>query len=106
MTAQKEAKKVYICCRYCMQINPKLLIPCAKHREGTDFNLHACPKKERNEINSETLKPQWEEISEAEFMEIYELSKMLKANTDIIFLQNNKLYGKWTKRVQNNNSKS
>ncbi len=89
-----------------MQINPKLLIPCAKHRQGSDFNLHGCPKKERKESNSETLKPEWEEISEAEFMEIYELSKMLKANTSIILQEDNKLYGKWIKRIQDKNSKS
>ncbi len=33
-----------------------------------------------------------------EFLKIYELSKMLKANTDIILQEDNKLYGMWTKK--------
>jgi len=64
-----------------MEINPELLIPCAKYRDGTDFNLDACPKKERQDPNSEKLKPKWEEIPEAEFLKIYELSMTLILET-------------------------
>ena len=106
MTASESPKKVYICCRYCMEKNPELLIPCAKYRDGTDFTLQACPKKERNEPNSETLKPKWEKISKKEFSDIYNLSIALKANTNVILKNNEKqkLYKVYRKRVQNNNS--
>ena len=104
MSKRKNSQKKYICCRYCMEINPRLQIPCVKYRDGTDFNLHACPKKERQDPNSEKLKPKWEEIPEAEFLKIYKLSKLLKANTDIILQKNNKIYHIYSKRVQDKNS--
>ncbi len=106
MTTSENPKKVYVCCRYCMETNPKLLIPCAKYRDGTDFNLQVCPKKERNEANSENLKPKWEEISKKEFSDIYNLSMALKANTNVILKddEKQKLYKVYRKRVQNNNS--
>jgi len=89
-----------------METNPELLIPCAKYRDGTNFNLQVCPKKERKEANSETLKPKWEEISKKEFMEIYDLSMALKANTSAILRndEKKKLYRVYRKRLQNNNS--
>ena len=106
MTTPESPKKVYICCRHCMEINPELLIPCAKYRDGTDFNLQVCPKKERKEANSENLKPEWEEISKKEFSDIYNLSMALKANTNVILKddEKQKLYKVYRKRIQNNNS--
>ncbi len=107
MSKTKNSQKKYICCRYCMDINPKLLIPCAKYRDNADFNLQACPKKDRKDPNSKKLKPKWEDITETEFLKIYELSKALKANTDTYLRDNNnKIYHLYLKRVPDKNSNS
>ncbi len=87
-----------------METNPKLLIPYAKYRDGTDISLYACPKKERQDPNSERLKPKWEKIAEAEYLRIYELSRVLKANTNIVLLENDKIIRMSLKRVQDKKS--
>ena len=84
-------KKMYVCCHHCMEINPKLLVPCAKYIEGIDLKLK-CPKKERNEPHSEKLKPDWKEITEEDFMVIYELSKDLNANIRTMQVKDDKIY--------------
>ncbi len=98
------SKIKYICCRYCMEINPQLLIPCAKLIDGINLKLYTCPKKERHDPHSKTLRPKWEGISEAEYLRIYEFSITLGANTKSVVLENNKITYGYLKRVQKKDS--
>ncbi len=104
MDETNNSQEKYICCRYCMEINPQLLIPCARLIGVTNLKLHTCPKKRRQDPNSERLKPNWKEITETEYLKIYELSIALKANTDIVVLEDDKITYGYLKRVQNKNS--
>ncbi len=104
MRKANNSKIKYICCRYCMEINHQLLIPCAKLINGINLKLYTCPKKERHDPHSKTLKPKWEEITEVEYSKIYELSIALSANTKSVVIKNNEITFKNLRRVQNKNS--